>query len=226
VGKSAPFARFPGTLANVSDETRAPVAIRSIRPYATVEEFLAEERDTLSRTAVTLIGAPSRPRGVVIRFELTLQDGSPLVRGEGRVLAFQAADDRGPSSLTLRFTRLDAKSKALVDRAAEARGESSPPPAPPTPAPSPRPSGTVHGDVTDPLASTMVGETLDPSSASGEVAISSGHLPLSDAEDVGAAPRPVPEQRDALLDRLRVRAKSLSPHEVAKILSAPRARNS
>ena len=92
----------------MADSTRPPVAIRSLRPYDTVEAFLEEERDTLTRTAITLIGAPSRPRGVVIRFELTLSDGTPLVRGEGRVLGFQPPDDGGPSSLTLRFTRLDA----------------------------------------------------------------------------------------------------------------------
>ena len=114
----------------MADETRPPIAIRIIRPYATEEAFLAEERDTLSRTAVTLIGAPSRPRGVVLRFEVTLADGTPLVRGEGRVLGFQSADGEAPSTLTLRFTRLDAKSKAFVDRAAALRE------APVTPPPS------------------------------------------------------------------------------------------
>ncbi len=234
----------------VPEAARPPIAIRSLRPYATEEDFLAEERDTLSRTAITLIGAPSRPRGVVIRFELTLSDGTPLVRGEGRVLGFQAADEQGPSSLTLRFTRLDAKSKALVDRAASIR-ESGAPPAADT---QDRVSDTEPPVDDDPLASTSVGATVPssldeaPPSPSPSlpladeellVSLSSHALPLADAEEVGPVLRPqsgprakVNEQdlasadsdaarRDGLLERLRTRARTLSPSQVATIL-APR----
>jgi molecular chaperone DnaK len=175
-----------------------------MRPYATIEAFLAEERDTFSRTAVTLIGAPTRPRGVVIRFEVTLSNGTPVLRGEGRVLGFQAADDQGPSSLTLRFTRLDARSKALVDRAAELREnrESSIPPEPrPTDA-GPAPSSPESGPtLTAPAAFPPPGE-------------SSPALTPVDAP---------PPQRDALLDRLRARAKTLSPGQIETILT-PRQR--
>jgi hypothetical protein len=230
----------------VSEAARPPIAIRSLRPYATEEDFLAEERDTLSRTAITLIGAPSRPRGVVIRFELTLSDGTPLVRGEGRVLGFQAADEQGPSSLTLRFTRLDAKSKALVDRAASIR-ESGAPPAADT---QDRVSDTEPPVDDDPLASTSVGATVPPSLDEAPpslpladeellVSLSSPALPLADAEEVGPVLRPqsgprakVNEhdlasadsdaaRRDGLLERLRTRARTLSPSQVATIL-APR----
>ena len=201
-----------------------------MRPYATEAAFLAEERDTLSRTAVTLIGAPSRPRGVIIRFEVTLNDGTALLRGEGRVLGFQAADERGPSALTLRFTRLDAKSKALVDRAAELRDS------PDTPGPARdgqrRSLDTEPPD--DPLAATSMGVTMpahvDAPPSSGETvafAISSGSLPLGEAEDIGLTGvtsiggEPDPARRNALLDRLRARAKGLSASQVAVILTRP-----
>ncbi len=186
----------------VADDPRPPIAIRSLRPYATVEEFLAEERDTLTRTAVTLIGAPSRPRGVIIRFELTLTDGTPVLRGEGRVLGFQAADDNGPSALTLRFTRLDARSKALVDRAATLREKSPTTDAPPasgpatdappasTPATAPaQPHATAGASPVeapdrpdtepppDPLATTMLGVAMPappahPPSSDEQIALS------------------------------------------------------
>jgi len=194
-----------------------------MRPYPTEETFLAEERDTLSRTAVTLIGAPHRPRGVIIRFEVTLNEGTAILRGEGRVLAFQAADERGPSALTLRFTRLDAKSKALVDRAAdlrEAEGKRSLlPPA--------HDSTTDTIPPGDPLASTSMNALptfAEGPPSSGEpipLAISSGSLPLSDAENIGGArgSQPPPAGRDDLLDRLRTRAKTLSPTQVAGILA-------
>lgn len=246
----------------MADETRPPVAIRSLRPYATEEAFLAEERDTLTRTAVTLIGAPSRPRGVVIRFELTLNDGTPLLRGEGRVLSFQPPDEHGPCSLTLRFTKLDAKSKALVDKAAALRDSVAPQPTdtngiPPSPDTEPPPPD--EGE--DALASTSMGPTMpalleDPSEELIALAISSGNLPLGEAEEVGVhvdirtdappppstdgIPTPLPprppvqtaatpietptdaSKRNGLLDRLRTRAKALSPLQVATILAVPR----
>jgi len=105
----------------VADEVRQPVAIRITRPFSSEEEFLAHEIDTLTRTSVTLIGAQSRPPGVILRFEVVLTDGSPLMRGEGRVIAFQLRTLGDLSGLTLRFTRLDKKTKALVDRAAQIR---------------------------------------------------------------------------------------------------------
>ena len=308
--ENATASAIPATVNVVADETRPPVAIRSLRPYSTEDAFLAEERDTLTRTAITLIGAPSRPRGVVIRFEVTLSDGVAILRGEGRVLGFVAADAQGPSSLTLRFTKLDAKSKALVDRAAEmrdaatargsvtelhtfeARSDTEPPPALP-------PTGAGEDAATsDPLAATSMGYSMPHPSdfppASGEaiaLAISSGSLPLGEVEEIGVlstqgsaffaaatrtsippanlppgtippsasvppvsaspsipaprpvsvpAPAPVPEagtpvvtsaapagsddasRRDGLLDRLRVRAKTLSPTQVATILAVPR----
>jgi hypothetical protein len=200
-----------------------------MRPYASVEAFLREERQTLSPTGVTLIGAPQRPRGVVIRFEVTLQDGRPLLRGEGRVLSFRAATDDGPSELSLKFTRLDSKSKALVDRAGSFHEtEMAPPPLPEestasdTEAPPPQ----------DPLASTMIGATIpagaDLAPASRDdiiVASSSGSLPIIDVEEGGVPPSSGPldaaRKRD-LLTKLRDRAKTLSPPAVSAILAAGR----
>jgi len=108
-------------LALVAEEARPPFAIRITRPYETEEEFLAKELDTLSRTSITLLGAQQRPQGVVLRFELALASGAPLVRGEGRVLTFKENALDGAPGLILRFTRLDSKSKSLVDRAAALR---------------------------------------------------------------------------------------------------------
>lgn len=100
-----------------------PVAIRIVRPYANEDEFLEHELDTLGRAGIVLIGADARPAGVILRFEVALQDGSPLVRGEGRVLAFREQVIGDEPGLALRFTKLDVKSKALVDRASALREE-------------------------------------------------------------------------------------------------------
>jgi hypothetical protein len=105
----------------VADEQKAPVAIRITRPYATEQEFLEHELDTLTRTSVVLLGAQSRPQGVVLRFEIVLKGGESVLRGEGRVVAHKDRAHGGEPGLTLRFTRLDARSKGLVDRATAMR---------------------------------------------------------------------------------------------------------
>ena len=129
----------------MAENARPPVAVRIVRPYETEEAFLENELETVGKTSVILIGAHSRPTGVILRFEVVLATGATVLRGEGRVLAHKESAFRGQPGLALRFTRLDPKSKALVDRAAairEARlaGDSTRPAAPPPPAPSSTPS--------------------------------------------------------------------------------------
>ncbi len=97
--------------------TDKPVAIRIARPHSTEDDYLTHELDTLTRSSVILVGANSRPAGVVLRFEVTLATGRPVLRGEGRVVEYKADAFRGMPGLVLRFTKLDPKSKQLVDRA-------------------------------------------------------------------------------------------------------------
>lgn len=114
----------------MAENVRPPVAIRIVRPYETEDELLEHELETVGKTSVVLIGAHPRPTGVILRFEVTLASGATVLRGEGRVLAHKDDAFRGQPGLTLRFTRLDPKSKSVVDRAAamrEARGTPSRP---------------------------------------------------------------------------------------------------
>jgi hypothetical protein len=121
----------------VADNARPPVAVRIVRPFDTEEAFLENELETVGKTSVILIGAHSRPTGVILRFEVVLANGATVLRGEGRVLAHKENAFRGQPGLALRFTRLDPKSKAVVDRAAAIREArlGGAPPAPPTPEP-------------------------------------------------------------------------------------------
>ncbi len=119
---------------------RPPVAIRIVRPYQTEEDFLSSELETVGKTSIILIGAHPRPSGVILRFEVTLATGATILRGEGRVLGHKESAFRGQPGLSLRFTRLDPKSKALVDRAAAIReARLSAASIPPSPAPEPEP---------------------------------------------------------------------------------------
>ena len=105
----------------VAENVRPPVAIRIVRPYESEDELLEHELETVGKTSVVLIGAHPRPTGVILRFEVTLASGTTVLRGEGRVLAHKENAFRGQPGLTLRFTRLDPRSKALVDRATAMR---------------------------------------------------------------------------------------------------------
>lgn len=124
----------------MAEQTRPPIAVRIVRPYETEDAFLEGELETVGKTSVILIGAHARPQGVILRFEVTLTSGVTILRGEGRVLQHKENAFRGQAGLALRFTRLDPKSKALVDKAAAIREarlarDSGIPPAPPTPDP-------------------------------------------------------------------------------------------
>jgi hypothetical protein len=104
-----------------SHSPSAPLAIRITRPYATEDDYLEQELDTLTRASITLIGAQPRPEGAMLRFELVLTSGQVLLRGEGRVTGFKPNAHQGLGGLSLRFTRLDSRSKALLDKAAALR---------------------------------------------------------------------------------------------------------
>ena len=147
----------------MAENTRAPVAIRIVRPYETEAELFANELETLGKTSVVLIGAHPRPTGVILRFEVTLANGETVLRGEGRVLAHKENAFRGQPGLSLRFTRLDPKSKSVVDRATALResraggGEGAPSrPAPPI--------------ADSPVADALTAATPAPSAASARMA--------------------------------------------------------
>jgi molecular chaperone DnaK len=217
----------------VPDDSKAPVAIRITRPFGSEDEFLHHELDSITRTTVTLVGAQSRPQGVVLRFEVTLASGDPLLRGEGRVVGFKPAAQGNDSGLTLRFTRLDARSKGLVDRAAAMRDArarpSMHPPRPvrehtPTPPP-PRAAALAPLSPFSPPSAPLTSPeplSLQPVEDSSPTLMAAPpSLPMQKAPRSarGSMPSQPPKQREELLDRLRQRAKTLSPKTVESILS-------
>jgi hypothetical protein len=193
----------------VPDEPRPPVAIRITRPYGTEEQYLEQELELISKTGITLVGAQPRAQGVVLRFELVLITGHVLVRGEGRVTGFKPNAHQGVGGLALRFTRIDARSKALLDKATALREARRPPShRPPVETPSPP-------DV------RQAPDSPPPSAPSAPV------LPESRPPDVPArpgraSPLDAPPERNALLERLRTRAKGLDPAAVQRILESRR----
>jgi hypothetical protein len=102
-------------------KSATPFGLRVVRPYRDEDELIVAESSAFTRSGVVLLGAPSRPIGVVLRFELMLSEGASLMRGEGRVVDWRPARGDEESALALRFTRLDLKSKEMLDRAVARR---------------------------------------------------------------------------------------------------------
>ncbi len=111
---------------------------------------------------------------MVLRFELVLTSGAVLVRGEGRVVGFKADAFEGLGGLTLRFTRLDTRSKALVDKAAALREKRRPSTRPHVldagaerlPPPPPAPAETSSAAPSDPPSAPPLTAEAPPAAAS------------------------------------------------------------
>ncbi len=204
-----------------------PVAIRITRPYQTEDEFFAAELETISRTGVTLVGAQQRPDGVVLRFELTLASGAPLIRGEGRVVGYKANAFGGEPGLSLRFTRLDSKSKSLVDRVGALRDvkRSIPPPPASAPkaeaAPAPPPPPTSSADAIIPILTQTAEMQISQAVLERADAMIAAQAQPTVARAV-ARPRDDDPDREAVLARLRSR--SVEAAEIERILADGAAR--
>ena len=123
-----------------------PLRIRL--PYGSEAEFIERYGANVSRGGVFIATRALRPDATGISFEFVLKDGSRLLRGEGVVQVAPAGEGEARAGMTVRFTRLDSRSKALIDRILAARsglGEAQPPAVveaaqPPTSAAQPQPA--------------------------------------------------------------------------------------
>ena len=133
-----------------------PLRIRL--PYATEEEFVEKYGAHVARGGLFIATRAPKPEGQGLAFELVLADGGRLLRGEGVVVKAQTEGAR--AGMTVRFVRLDAHSKALIDRIVSRRNQSKEstaepvpePPSSPTPEPlpasAPEPAKAPHSGAT------------------------------------------------------------------------------
>lgn len=98
-----------------------PPLIRIMRPYGSEEDLINGDLAWLGRTTVILPNGPARPEGELVRFEIVLANGVPVFRGEGQAVAHHPPSGSRPPGLEVRFTRIDARSKLLLDRVREKR---------------------------------------------------------------------------------------------------------
>lgn len=132
-----------------------PLRIRL--PYTTEEEFIEKYGSNVARGGVFIATRALKEEGTAIAFEFVLADGTRLLRGEGVVVKAQIDEGGGRSGMTVRFVKLDAQSKALIDRVVALRSGEPLPPAPsepqaPAPAAPPAPIEAPRASPPQPVA--------------------------------------------------------------------------
>jgi hypothetical protein len=95
--------------------------IRITRPYGSEAEFIDGDYGWVGRTTLVLPGGPARAAGELVRFEVVLTNGAAVLRGEGHVVAHHVPGGARPAGLEVRYTRVDSRSKILLDRVRERR---------------------------------------------------------------------------------------------------------
>lgn len=184
-----------------------PLRIRL--PYATEEEFVDKYGSNLGRGGVFIATRALKDEGTALAFEFVLADGTRMLRGEGVVVKAQVDEGGGRSGMTVRFVKLDAPSKALIDRLVSRRTSETPaplgpastpapiapaaraekPPAPPTPPPTPgvsSPSGRPS-----PAPPPGLVRRTSPASASSQA------VPPPRASPTAASSPPIPAPNEA-----------------------------
>lgn len=157
-----------------------PAVIHVVRPYQSEAEYLEAEAWSIESRTMILIGEPDLPEGTAVLFDVQIGNGTKPIRAEARVVESVPSSPGRPGGLRVRFRRYGAATKAFIDRAAA------------------MPRTEVPAEAAK--AETKTEEA--PRS-----------MPATNAESSGIHPRSVPvvaapPDREALLDRLRERARA------------------
>jgi len=158
-----------------------PAVIHVVRPYQSEAEYLEAEAWSIEARTMILIGEPDLPEGTAVLFDVQIGNGTKPIRAEARVVESVPSTPGRPGGLRVRFRRYGAATKAFIDRAAAMpRGDA---------------VAEARADVPAPVEEAPRA------------------IPATHAESSGIHPRSVPvvaapPDRDALLDRLRERARA------------------
>jgi hypothetical protein len=98
-----------------------PVVFKVVRPFRSVDDFLAAEGRFMDLKYILVVGADPLPPDTLVRFGVDLESGEAVIRAEGMVSAVTAASDDAPAGLRIRFKRYGASTKAVLERARELR---------------------------------------------------------------------------------------------------------
>lgn len=107
------------TSESANEPKKVPLRIRL--PFTTEAEFVERYGANVTRGGIFIATKHGKPEGTPISFELVLQDSTRLMRGEGVVQKLLVDDQPGKSGMLVRFTRIDARTKGLIDLIVEKR---------------------------------------------------------------------------------------------------------
>jgi len=193
----------------------SPTVLHVVRPYRSVDEYLAAEAWTIDAKAMVLIGTEDLPPDTAVLFDVALQSGDKLIRAEGKVAGKIAAAGDRPAGLRVRFKRYGGTTKAFIDRAIQYARQGG---AASSPVSSVQPVSVERisvPDVEPPLAASPPAPVVDPPAPVADPpAPPPAPVTAAAAEPSGVHRRPVapvdvPPNREALLARLRDRARSV-----------------
>ncbi len=108
--------------------------------YPDVETFIQKYAVNISRGGIFIATKNPKPVGTFVRFEFLLSDAtsSSIIRGEGQVQwtkEFDAAQPNKAHGMGVKFSRLDADSQGVIDRALRWRADHGTNPGAPVPIP-------------------------------------------------------------------------------------------
>lgn len=87
--------------------------------YPDIETFIERFAANVTRGGIFLASREPRPVGDVLRFEIVLKVGPPVLSGEGRVTwvkEFNASEPHRPYGMGVQFMYIDPESRPLLDR--------------------------------------------------------------------------------------------------------------
>src|SRR5258706_1098646 len=90
------------------------------RPYESLDAFLEADSWTVERADIVLLGAEALPVETIVRFEISLLSGTPIVVGEGRVSGVVGAAGDRSGGLRVKLQKLNGASKEVLKRALDA----------------------------------------------------------------------------------------------------------
>ena len=122
--------------------TPEAVSLRIKLRYGDLNEFVDRYHENISSAGLFLRTRAPKPTGTQIRFELSLENGMRVLRGEGVVVQTRTDDKPG---MALRFNLLDADSQAIVERVVTTHGQGG---LAPTPLSNAFPGGAAQRHVT------------------------------------------------------------------------------
>lgn len=99
------------------------LVIHVLRPYASEEEYLANERFSIDSKSMLLIDQAPLPLETPIIFDVQLENGQKPIRAEAKVIGYVEPSPEKPGGLRVRFKRFGAATKAFIERAVQARAQ-------------------------------------------------------------------------------------------------------